>query len=81
MYIALHSYCMTATVSEQIYEKVAYVKDKERYSNLGDAFSHWYLVEKFGLSNSEAMDACRIAGAGDKGLDAYFLSDGDHGVQ
>ena len=49
------------TTSELVTKSVEIVKDKE-YPHLGDAFSHWYLVEKFGLSDSDAMDACRIAG-------------------
>ena len=66
---------MPITTSELVKQKVEAVMDNQKYPHLGDAFSHWYLVEKFGLSDSDAMDACRIAGAGDKGLDAYFIDD------
>ena len=68
------------TTSQMVTQSVGLIKEKEDYANLGDAFAHWYLVEKFDLSHHDAAEACTIAGPGDKGLDAVYYDDEEQNI-
>jgi AIPR protein len=67
------------TPIEAIADQVAHVWKEESYANEGDAFVHWYLMQRFDLLASEAADASAIGGPNDKGFDALWFDD-DHRI-
>lgn len=60
---------------DSVRQAVAETQKTQSYTNLGDAFAHWYLTARFSLSDSEAAEATLIGGPGDKGLDAVWFDD------
>jgi len=48
---------------------------KHKLASKGDAFAYWYIINRFGLSELEAAEACAVSGPNDKGLDATYFDD------
>lgn len=59
---------------KQIKEKISEIKEANEYSNYSLAFGHWYLEQRYQLSQQEISEAL-IDGSGDNGIDAIILNE------
>jgi hypothetical protein len=58
-------------------EQVKEIKDIFDYPNLGSAFVHWCIDQKFGgeMPDDDIREYCEIGGKNDKGIDSFWPAD------